>query len=111
MTRSGTNTFDSSIYHYYRSPKLNTNYYFNKRQQPRRRTTSSCTSTAAAWAARSCCPGFDGRGKAFFFFNFEHQYQPSNQTRTRTILRDEAQNGIFSYNVTAGGVTTRRPST
>ena len=39
-------------------------------------------------------PGmFDGRGKAFFFFNFEHLYQPTSATRTRTFLRDSAHGG------------------
>ena len=37
----------------------------------------------------------DGRGKAFFFFNFEHFYQPTEATRTRTILTPEAQTGVF----------------
>ncbi len=32
-------------------------------------------------------PGlYDGRGKAFFFFNFEQLYQPSSATRTRAFL-------------------------
>ena len=29
-TRSGSNRYDTSIYHYYRTPSLNTNYYFNE---------------------------------------------------------------------------------
>src|SRR5690606_15508669 len=30
VTRSGSNQFDSSIYHYFRHPSLNTNYFFNE---------------------------------------------------------------------------------
>ena len=29
-TRSGTNEFNNSIYHYFKHPSLNSNYYFNK---------------------------------------------------------------------------------
>ena len=48
-------------------------------------------------------PGlYDGRNKAFFFFNMEHQYQPSEATRTRTILNPQAQQGVFAY-LTVGG--------
>ena len=51
-------------------------------------------------------PGlFDGRGKAFFFFNYEEFYQPTEASRTRTILHPRAQAGMFRYNVTVGGQT------
>ncbi len=50
-------------------------------------------------------PGlFDGRNKAFFFFNMEEFYQPTEASRTRTILHPRAQEGWFRYNVTVGGV-------
>ena len=44
-------------------------------------------------------PGvFDGRGKAFFFFNQEEVYAPAETTRTRTIIRQSALDGNFTYN-------------
>ena len=53
-------------------------------------------------------PGlYDGRGKAFFFFNYEELRLPNNFTRTRTVLNPLAQTGVFRYNVTSAA---RRPS-
>ena len=77
VTRSGTNHFDRSIYHYYRSPEFNTNYYFNEHQQPAEEQGRPCTSSADASAGRSCA------NKAFFFFNYEQFYLPNEATRTR----------------------------
>ena len=42
---------------------------------------------------------YDGRGKAFFFFNFEQLRFPLSNTRTRGILSPLAQQGIFQYAV------------
>ena len=48
-------------------------------------------------------PGmYDGRGKAFFFFNFEQLRFPLSNTRTRGILTPDAQQGIFRYPSAAG---------
>ena len=50
-------------------------------------------------------PGlFNGRNKAFFFFNMEEFHQPTEASRTRTILHPRAQEGWFRYNATVGGV-------
>ena len=103
-TRSGTNTFNSSIYHYFRHPDLNTNYYFNKVNDLDKNEVI-VHQYGGRVGGPIVIPGlFDGRNKAFFFFNLEHQYQPSEATRTRTILNPQARQGIFSYNVTVGGV-------
>ena len=108
-TRSGTNRFDGSAYHYWRHPDFNSNYYFNKINKLAKNEV-----IAHQYGFRQggpiVIPGlFDGHNKAFFFFNYERLYQPSSATRTnRTILRPEAQNGIFGYNVTVGGVQQRR---
>jgi len=106
VTRSGSNRFDGSVYHYYRSPALNTNYYFNKVNNLDKNDVL-VHQYGGRLGGPVVLPGFDGRGKAFFFFNYERQYQPQEQTRTRTMLRDAAMNGIFAWDVTVAGVTTQ----
>ena len=107
-TRSGTNRLDGSAYHYWRQPEFNANYYFNKiNNLPRNEVIVH--QYGFRQGGPIVIPGlFDGRNKAFFFFNFERLYQPSSATRTRTLLRPEAQAGIFGYNVTVAGVQQRR---
>ncbi len=51
---------------------------------------------------------FNGKDRAFFFVNFEEFRQPTEISRTRTILNPITQTGVFQYNVTSGGVTTVR---
>ena len=107
-TRSGTNQFDGSAYHYWKQPDFNSNYYFNKVNNLQKNQV-----VAHQYGFRQggpiVIPGlYDGRNKAFFFFNFERLYQPSSATRTRQILRPEAQSGLFGYNVTVGGVQQRQ---
>src|SRR4029434_4140350 len=46
-------------------------------------------------------PGFDGRGRAFFFFNQEEVYGPIETSRTKTIIRQSALDGNFSYGTVA----------
>ena len=92
VTRSGTNQFDTSLYHYYRSPKFNTNYYFNEyRGLPKNQVT------VHQFGGRVGGPLV--KNKAFFFFNYEQFYLPNEATRTRTIISPEAQQGIFQYDV------------
>jgi hypothetical protein len=107
-TRSGSNALDGSVYHYWRQPDFNTNYYFNKINNLDKNQV-----TAHQYGFRQggpiVIPGlYDGRGKAFFFFNFEHLYQPSSATRTREFLTPAAAGGLFGYNVTVAGVQERR---
>ena len=105
VTRSGTNNFDGSLYHYFRHPYLNSNYYFNKIRGLERNDV-----VVHQYGGRIGGPIiiprlFDGRNKAFFFFNMEEFYQPTEASRTRTILHPRAQEGWFRYNVTVGGVS------
>jgi hypothetical protein len=107
-TRSGTNRLDGSVYHYWRQPDFNANYYFNKiNNLPRNEVTVH--QYGFRQGGPIVIPGlFNGRNKAFFFFNYERLYQPASATRTRALLRPEAQAGVFGYNVTVAGVQQRR---
>jgi hypothetical protein len=108
-TRSGTNRLDGSVYHYWRQPEFNSNYYFNKiNKLPKNEVVAH--QYGFRQGGPIVIPGlFDGHNKAFFFFNYERLYQPSSATRTnRTVLRTDAQAGVFGYNVTVGGVQQRR---
>lgn len=91
-TRSGTNRYDTSIYHYYRTPGLNSNYYFNELNNLPKNDV-----IVHQYGGRVGGP--IKPGKAFFFFNFEHFHLPNEATRTRTILQPHAMNGAFRYDV------------
>ena len=100
-TRSGTNQFNGSTYWYHRDRGLNTNYYFNEINDIGKNVL-----TLNQWGFREggpiVIPGvYDGRGKAFFFFNFEQLRFPLSNTRTRGLLTPEAQQGIFRYGTTS----------
>jgi hypothetical protein len=108
VTRSGTNSFRGTSYYYLRHPKFNTNYYFNEQQGlPKNRLILN--QFGGSVGGPIVLPRlYDGRGKAFYFFNYEEFYQPTSATRTRTLLHPTTASGVFRYNVTQGGVTTTR---
>ena len=82
-TRSGSNRYDASVYHYYRTPSLNTNYYFNEINSLPKNAI-----TVHQYGGRVGGP--IKPGKAFFFFNYERFHLPNAATRTRTILQPQA---------------------
>jgi hypothetical protein len=108
VTRSGTNRYTGTAYDYFRHPSLNTNYFFNKVNGIGKNEVI-LHQAGASEGGPIRIPGlYDGRGKAFFFFNYEEFYQPTEVTRTATILSPLAQQGIFQYNVTTNGVVETR---
>jgi hypothetical protein len=103
VTRSGTNDFTGSGYHYYRNDALNANNWFNNRSGVPKPDLLQ-NQTGGRFGGPIVIPGlFNGRNKAFFFVNYEEFRQPSDTTEQRTILNADAQQGIFRY--TAGGQT------
>ena len=104
VTRSGTNTFSGSAYEYYRAPELNSNYWFNERNGLPKNDVK-LNQYGFRQGGPISIPGvFDGRNKAFFFFNYEEVRLPNNFSRTRTMLDPRAQQGWFRYTATVNGV-------
>src|SRR5262245_3096701 len=117
VTRSGTNKFQGTGYFYGRDPRLNTNYYFNEIAfdnaaqaiRPLPKNDVRVYQYGGSEGGPIVIPNlFDGRGKAFFFHNFEVFRQPNQLNRTRTVLTESMRSGVLTYSTTASGVTTVR---
>jgi hypothetical protein len=104
-TRSGTNRFTGSAYEYFRAPELNSNYFFNTLNNLPKNEVQLNQYGFRQGGPIVIPKLYDGRGKAFFFVNYEELRLPNNVTRTRTVLNPDAQRGIFRWDVTSGGVT------
>ena len=101
QTRSGGNRFSGSLYEYFRDPALNSTYYFNKiNDLPKNEVTLN--QYGGRVGGPVILPGFDGRGKMFYFLNYEQIRFPNSFTRTRTILPSRMLDGWFPYETSAG---------
>ncbi len=105
VTRSGSNQYEGSLYHYWRDPRFNSNNFFDAEAGLEKNPVKQ-HQYGGRLGGPLVLPGFNGRGKAFFFLNMEHFYQPSSVSRTRNVLRDTARAGLFQYTRTIGGVPT-----
>ncbi len=102
VTRSGTDKYKGTFYYYLRHPDFNTNYYFNELNGlPKNQVKVG--QFGGSVGGPLIIPGLLKRGKGFFFFNFEEFRQPTEVTRTRTMLSAQAQAGQFQY--VSGGQT------
>jgi len=82
QTRSGTNTFQGSIYHYLRRTNWNTPYWFNENQN----YPSLPNDKARIDTFGGRVGGPILKDKLFFFLNYEEFRQPMSAARTRTVL-------------------------
>ena len=102
ITRSGSNDFTGSAYHYYRNDALNANTWFNERDGVAKEELLQ-NQPGVRFGGPVVIPGlFNGRDKLFFFANYEEFRQPSTLTRDRTMLSPAAQAGIFQYQTSSG---------
>jgi hypothetical protein len=99
VTKSGTNQFHGGGFYQLRQTGWNANYFFNN-QQGLPRDVVKLTQR-----------GLHGGGpilknRAFFFINYEQYKLPGTKSYTRTILTDQAMQGIFTYGAAGQARTT-----
>ena len=94
-TRSGSNQFSGSGYYYYQTEKLNTNTYFNKiRGLPKNQAIQHQPGIRVGGPV-NIPKVYDGRGKAFFFVNYEENRTPRSRTDTSDVLTPDAYERDF----------------
>jgi hypothetical protein len=109
-TKSGTNQFHGSIYEFYRGTVLNANEFFNN---------ASATPIGRPPLLRNQFGGtiggpvripwlYNGKNRTFFFFNYEGTRQSESVGVSRTVLTQEARNGLYRF-ITSG--VTKNPDT
>ena len=104
-TRSGSNQFTGSGYYFFQHDALNSNRYDN-RVRGLAKPELILHQPGVRQGGPVVIPKlYDGRGKLFFFVNFESTYQPSEITTESNLLLPSAFNGTFRYpGGPAGGV-------
>ena len=100
VTRRGTSKYHGSAFDEVQNDILNANSYFNTSrgiQKPKVRQNDFGFNFGGPMV-----PSGKWRDKLFLFVNYEEQWIPQTQTRTQTILTDEAAQGIFRYQTASG---------
>jgi Carboxypeptidase regulatory-like domain len=114
VTKSGTNEFHGGVFYMGRNDAFNSNTFFNNLNgTPRARQRQHFFGGDIGGPVYFLNFGeggpaiFDGRDKAWFFFSYEGFRENFQVTRNRTVLTQEARQGIFRYNRTcpAGSTT------
>lgn len=119
VTRRGTNEYRGGAFWQHRDESLNANYFFNNRdlapidgKAPRGKLRLNqfggrIGGPIPLFNFGDGGPNFtSGKDKRFFFVNYEEYRIPeASPTRQRTILNQDAQNGVFRY-ITSSGVQT-----
>ena len=104
VTRSGTNQLRGSLFYLHRNDAFNSNSFFNNLVgTPRSRQRQHFFGfdvggpVFGPWIKDGRPDIWDGRDTAFFFFSYEGFRENFAVTRNRTVLTQEARNGIFRY--------------
>jgi outer membrane receptor protein involved in Fe transport len=113
VTKSGTNDFHGGVFYMGRNEALNANSFFNNfagTARPRQRQHFYGGDIGGPMYFLNFGDGgptiFKGKDRAFFFFSFEGFRENFQVTRNRTVLTQEARQGIFRYTGTNGQLQT-----
>ena len=105
VTKSGSNDFHGGIFYLHRNDAFNANSWFNNADGTERELLRqhffgfdiggpvyfpNFGDGGPGW--------FNGKDTAFFFFSYEGFRENFSSSRNRTVLTQDARNGIFRYN-------------
>jgi hypothetical protein len=109
-TKSGTNQLHGSVYEFYRDTFMNANSFFNNAgSTPIGRPPLHRNQFGASIGGPLKIPGlYNGKNRTFFFFNYEGTRQAESISASRTVLTNEARNGLYRF-ITSG--VTKNPDT
>lgn len=110
VTKSGTNDYHGTLYHFFRNNVLDANSWANNRAQrpiqPLRYNQYGGSLGGPVVFPKSIfgpLGGFDGRDRTFFFYNYEGYQFITNSSGFYTMPTEEFRNGNFSKLADATG--------
>ncbi len=111
VTKSGSNDFHGSLREYNRTAKTAANSFFNNRSGiPRPQLTRN--QFGGSIGGPVYAPGFSGKDKLFFFFDYEGRRDAQGVSNLRTVPLDHVRNGGLAYvNNTPGCAASSRLNT
>ena len=99
-TRSGTNRYQGSAYFYYQDDRFNANTWFNKRDGLPTPVVTLNQPGFRLGGPIGIPKLFDGRNKAFFFFNYEEAEAAAHAHAQPDPRADAVAAGHLLYNGT-----------
>jgi hypothetical protein len=97
VTPSGSNEFHGGVFYQHRNDALNANTFFNNASNTEKEVLKQhffgVSSSGPVWIPKL----YDGRNRIFWFFSYEGFREPFSVTRNRTVLSEQARNGIYRY--------------
>lgn len=104
ITKSGSNDFHGGVFWQHRNDALNSNFYFNN-IDGLPRDVIKLNQVGGNIGGPIIIPKlFNGRDRAFFFVNYEEFQLPQTYNADRTVLTDDARQGIFTYKESTGAI-------
>ena len=97
VTASGSNGFHGGVFYQHRNDALNANTFFNNSSATPRAFLRQHFFGVSASGPVYLGKLYDGRNKSFWFFSYEGFREPFAVTRNRTVLTQEARNGVYRY--------------
>lgn len=90
-TKSGTNQLHGAVYEFFRNDALDARSFFSPTKTKRRRNQYGIAAGGPVWF-----PGYNGKNRTFWFFNFEQQKEPLGAVTTTFVPTAAQLEGDFS---------------